>query len=112
MPILRYKNKEVEVITGATSLALNPDDYVEGTVWTTCTLWHWVYSGIDSVIRQITMESLSDEALLNWLARDELIYKKLAMQEIMRRKDYQLQTLEKVFRQCQVDDCVHSLMYK
>ena len=56
--------------------------------------------------------NLSDETLLNWLARDELIYKKLAMQEIMRRKDYQLQTLEKVFRQCQVDDCVHSLMYK
>lgn len=88
----------VDAISGATSIALNENSYVNGAVWTCYTLWHWVNGKVQQIIRDITGDLTSNEQLIAYLKSEDQNYRLFALQQISRTKNYNSEVLEEVIQ--------------
>ena len=95
----------VDAMSGAT-IILNTNDYVEGAVWTSYTLWHWVHGGVGTIIRDISGAALSIEELQTWLEEDDIKTKIFAIEQLTKRKSYHTKTVDRVQALAKTEDYV------
>ena len=99
----RETTEGIDGISGATIIIHN-DDYVKGAVWTCYTLWHWVNGKVFSIIRNITGDDRSTEELHAFLKQTALKPKIFALEQLIRHKNYQAETLSLVLQQGTTED--------
>jgi hypothetical protein len=85
----------VDATTGATVL-LEKSAYVEGAVWTSYSLWHWVHGGATRIIRNITADARSLDELRDYLRGENVDFQTFALEQFSRRKIFVPQTVEPV----------------
>ena len=108
----RESTEGVDAITGAT-IVLHTKDYVKGAVWTCYTLWHWVNSDVQKIIRSIHGDELSAEQFSGYLKNENIAFKIFALEQMIRRKIYSEVLNELVLEQAPFDDHqLHKLIIK
>ncbi len=75
----------IDALSGAT-IALDTKAYVKGAVWTCYSLWHWANGNTTNVIRNLTGDSMTIEALLKYLKKEPLKHKIFALEQLIRLK--------------------------
>lgn len=78
----------IDAVSGAT-IMLNRNDYIEGAVWTSYTLWHWVNGAAVPIIRKIAAAHFSAQELVEMLSTQETVRQIFALEEIIRRNLYE-----------------------
>ncbi len=100
----------VDGVSGAT-IILNTNDCVKGAVWTCYTLWHWVNGEVYNIIRDITGKELSRKALADHLRKEEIPFKIFALEQIIKRKNYEPEMIQLVLDQVStLDYSIQKLM--
>ena len=89
--------ESVDGLSGAT-IILNTNDYVAGAVWTCYTLWHWANGETIEIIRNLTGDAKQLDELIGLLQSENKIYQLFALEQIFKRKAYQVQTVESVIK--------------
>lgn len=86
----------VDANSGATTIVLPDSATIKGATLTCYTLWHWVYGGVDSFIRDITGDAMSTEQFVNYLHNEDKDDQYFSLQQIVRRKIYDEKILREV----------------
>ena len=93
----------VDAVSGAT-IILSTNAYVKGAVWTCYTLWHWANGGVYHIIRNITGDSLSLDSLRNYINNGDKIHQFFALEQMMRRKNYDAETVKLIMKMATSND--------
>lgn len=76
----------VDALSGAT-IQLDKEAYIQGAVWTTYTLWHWVHGNTRQIIRNIRGGAHSLQQFLQFLERPDQ-YAPFAVEQLTRLENY------------------------
>ena len=99
--ILTVKNEiadNVDAISGATALELDPEDTVPGAALTCFTLWHWANGEITPIIKQLTATTATNKQLIVFINTKSTTHYTLALEQLTQRNLYQKKYLEAIFK--------------
>lgn len=83
---------DVDAVAGATYLDANST--VKGALWTSYTMWHFVYGNVVGVMENLTAKSIDNEHLNSFLKDSTQQYKKFAMDVLKQRNVFNATTLQ------------------
>lgn len=87
----------IDALAGAT-IALDTKSYVKGAVWTCYTLWHWANGNITANIRNLTGDTMTADALINYLEHESLAHKIFGLEQLIRLQHQNNKTTKEVLQ--------------
>ena len=94
---------QIDAISGASKTILHRDAYIQGAVWTSFTLWHWVNGDVFHHIRNITGGEKSLSELKTYLQSADMNKKIFALEQLIRKGNHEKATLDLVIAQAATD---------